>query len=84
MSYWDVSIMAGDSDLTARETACAATENVAADPAQWVYDHRWQLAGQPGWSDAWASAVASGNERPGRDEAVITDGQILAAVQAVK
>jgi hypothetical protein len=31
---------------------------------------------------AYASAVAAGNEHPGGDEAVITDGMILAYVQA--
>jgi hypothetical protein len=37
----------------------------------------------PGWADAWASAEAASNPDPGRDEAVITDAQILSQVQAV-
>lgn len=83
MGYWDISTMAGDTDLTARLSAAAAQEQVPGDPAGWAWDHRWQWAAQPGWGEAWASAVASGNEHPGRDAAVITDGQILSAVQSI-
>jgi hypothetical protein len=42
-----------------------------------------RLAIQPGWREAWESALASGVENPGADPAVITDGQILAAVQSL-
>lgn len=83
MSYWDVSLVAADADLQTRIAACAATEHRSDDPVQWSWDHRWDLAAQPGWSDAWASAVAAGNPAPGRDEAVITDGMVLSGVQSV-
>lgn len=82
MSYWDVATMAGNSDLTLRVQACAATENID-DPYTWAADHMLDLASQPGWSEAWASAVASNNPAPGRDAGVITDGMILSAVQAL-
>lgn len=82
MSYWDISEMSADGDLTARVAACAAQEGKA-DPRNWADQHMLLLAASPGWSEAWASAVASGNERPGKDAAVITDPMILAAVQPV-
>ena len=82
MSYWDTAQMAGDTDLLQRTTACAATEGIV-DPMGWADQHRWELAGEPGWADAWSSAVAAGNPRPGKDAGVITDGMILSGVQAV-
>jgi hypothetical protein len=82
MGFWDISRMAIDSDLQSRVSACAAQEQDA-DPVQWMADHMLNLAAQPGWDAAWASAVAAGNPAPGRDEAVITDGMILSGVQAL-
>jgi len=83
MSYWDVNLLSYDQDIQSRVTACAAVENVSSDPVQWASDHRWQIAAQPGWADAYASALASGVPAPGRDPAVITDAMILSAVQAL-
>lgn len=82
-TYWDVSLVSADVDLQTRVAACAAVEGITDDPPQWSYDHRWQMAAQPGWADAYASALAGGVPDPGRDPAVITDPQILSAVQAV-
>jgi hypothetical protein len=82
MTYWDISTMARSTDLTAREQAAAAQE-LAGDPYQWVQDNALRLAAQPGWAEAWASALAAENPNPGRDPAVITDGMILSAVQAL-
>ena len=82
MSYWDIATMAADSDLFIRCRACAATENIP-DPNQWTSDHMLDLAAEPGWSDAWASAVAGDVANPGRDPGVISDGMILSGVQAV-
>jgi len=82
MSYWDISRMAIDGDLQARVTASAAQEQEG-DPFAWAATNMIRLAAQPGWSEAWASAVAGGNPSPGRDEAVITDGMILSGVQAL-
>ncbi len=81
MSYWDIATMAGDSDLFVRCRACAAQEGIA-DPNGWTSDHMLHLAASPGWSEAWASAIASDNPQPGRDPAVISDPMILSAVQA--
>lgn len=82
MSYWDIAEMANDNDLLLRETACAAQE-VAGDPYVWAGEHRLDLAAQPGWSEAWASARVAAKPNPGKDEGVITDGMILAATQAL-
>ena len=82
MSYWDISEMSRSTSLTNREKAAAAQE-IAADPYEWVAQNVLRLAAQPGWDAAWASALAAGNPDPGRDPAVITDGMILSAVQAL-
>ncbi len=74
--------MAGDSDLTLRIQACAAQE-IDGDPYEWTRDHMLTLAASPGWSEAWASAVAGNVERPGKDPGVISDGMILSATQAL-
>jgi len=82
MSYWDMSEMSYSGSLQRRVAASAAQEQPD-DPTQWMDDNMLRLAAEPGWSAAWASAVAAGNPDPGRDEAVITDGMILSGVQAL-
>jgi hypothetical protein len=80
--YADIAALANDVDFLGRVTACAATEGDP-DPETWTWGHRWEMAGQPGFGDAYASAIAGGVERPGKDPAVITDPQILSAVQSI-
>lgn len=80
-SYWDIAQAAQSESLAQRETAAAAQQGNPGDPYVWARGHAYQLAAQPGWGAAWASAVAAGVPDPGADPAVITDGQILAAVQ---
>jgi len=82
MTYNDVAEMTADFSLIRRLTAGAASESIEA-PEQWVQEHKWELTSQPGWSEAWASAVAGENPDPGKDEGVITDGMILSGIQAV-
>ena len=50
----------------------------------WAQQQPWALSAQPGWDAAYASAIAAKNPAPGADEAVISDGMILAAVQALR
>lgn len=87
MAYSDVAALTGDYDFSLRCQACYATEPGAdaagSGPSTWTAEHIWQLAGAPGFGDAYASAIASGVERPGNDPAVISDAQILGAVQAI-
>ncbi|MFA5608118.1 MAG: hypothetical protein WDA07_13190 [Leucobacter sp.] len=81
MSYNAIAEMALDSDLINRTAACAATEGVTMHPVSWAAERMWQIAASPGWGAAYAYAVQTGKERPGLAEDVVTDAQILAAVQ---
>lgn len=86
MAYSDVAALAADYDFQLRVAACYATETLSTpdtNPPGWAADHAWQMASQPGFGDAYASAIAGGVERPGLDPSVISDGQILAAVQSL-
>lgn len=53
----------------------------------WVDQNRYLWAASPGWGEKWASALVSHEAdpdyEPGNDEAVITDADILATVQAL-
>lgn len=82
MAYWDVASLTQDGDFHQRVAACYSTEAPGqGDPGSWASEHAWQIAASPGFGDAYASAVAGGVERPGKDPSVISDAQILAAVQ---
>jgi hypothetical protein len=88
MAYYDVAALARDQDFLSRVTAAYSQELTAAgqlplDPWSWVYQRQWTFASMPGFGDAYASALASGNPAPGQDPAVISDAQILSAVQYV-
>ena len=86
MSFNSVAALAVDPDFKARVAACYATEEDATSgitPNTWTDLYQWNIASAPGFGDAYAYAVANGNERPGYDEAVITDAMILSAVQAL-
>lgn len=82
MSYLTQALLTEDGDIWKRVTACAAEQGVSA-PTIWVQEHLWQLAVQPGWGSAYATALVEKLENPGLIEAVITDGMILSAVQAL-
>jgi len=82
MAFYDIAVLSQDPDFLYRCTACYATQSEHINPNAWVSEHTWDLAGAPGFGDAYASAIAGGVENPGRDQAVISDEQILAAVQA--
>lgn len=83
MAYSDIALLSADFDFISRTRACASTEGVA-DPVQWASDHQWQMAGTPGFGEKYASALAANVPRPGNDPSVISDGDILAAVQALE
>jgi hypothetical protein len=84
VAYFDVYSMTQSGSLRGRLSAAASTEpDGPADPEGWANEHRWEIVSAPGWGDAWASAVAADNPDPGADPGVITDGMILAEVQAV-
>jgi hypothetical protein len=81
MSYSTVFQCADDQALLDRVTACAAQEG-AFDPMLAATSLRWPLSSASDVEAAYASALAAGNPDPGGDPAVITDGMILANVQA--
>lgn len=83
MGYFDVSLLASDGDFIARTRACVSTEGET-DPINWTNDHIWEMAGTPGFGEKYSYAINTGVENPGRNESVITDGDILAAVQAIR
>lgn len=84
MTYWTVALMSEDADLLARVTACVAIEGER-DPELWTQRYKWAIAAQPGWGDAWEYAINIGHDPStiGKDPAVITDLQILSAVQSI-
>lgn len=84
MGYYEQSLLSQDADFYNRVAACAAVELELGDvqPTVWAGDHLWELAAAPGFADAYSSAIAANVPNPGRDPAVISDAQILSAVQA--
>ena len=85
MTYFDQSQLSTDADFRNRIAAAVATqlESLGLErPTQWADQHQWQIAGAPGFAAAYASAIAGDVENPGRDPSVITDADLLAAVQA--
>lgn len=86
MGYSDVAALAADNDFALRTTAAYASETLgddSTDPPSWQAAHSWDMAAQPGFGDAYASALAGGVPRPGNDPSVISDPMILGAVQAI-
>jgi hypothetical protein len=86
MSYSDQALLSNDQDFLQRLAACGASEHeVPADvhPTLWASEQVWAVAAAPGFADAYASALASGVDRPGWDPAVISDEMLLSAVQAL-
>lgn len=88
MTYSTIATLRQDPWIRDRVAACVATEGIEGRPEEWPIVHAWGLAVQPGWSAAWESALAAHPDdpdyQPGDDEAVITDGMILSAVQLIE
>ena len=85
MAYEHVVAAANDGDLQHRIAAAVVSEtgfDDTTDPLGWAIDNRWWFAAQPGWGDAYHSAVLSFIDRPGLRPGAITDAMILTAVQA--
>ena len=89
MSYLGISQAAADPMLRARITGCIAQEYDGSEHPQIVCDKIiWPCCGEPGWGEAWASAVEAQRQLPpeqrtdiGSDPSVISDSMILGAVQ---
>lgn len=83
MAYYDVFLLHQDADFQGRVASCYAIESGEENPNVWTQEHIWQMAAQPEFGDAYGYALNTGKENPGADPAVITDGQILSAVQSL-
>lgn len=84
MSYSSQSQLANDTMFRDRVSACAAVEVPHShQPVQWMLDHIWWISAAPGFADAYEYALNSDVPNPGNDPAVITDAQILGAVQVI-
>ena len=84
MSYSIQAQLSSDAEFIARVSSCAAEEVPKThQPTQWARDHIWWVAAAPGFSEAYEYAINADNPNPGKDPAVITDAQILGAVQAL-
>lgn len=89
MSYLSISQAAVDPLLRNRIAACVAQEYSGPDHPIAVTDRiQWDCCGEPGWGEAWESALATQEQLPekdrteiGSDPGVIPDAWILTAVQ---
>lgn len=82
MSYRTQALLATDDHLLDRIAACASTQNVNS-PRRWAGDRHWEFSAEPGWDASYSYAITAGVPNPGNDEGCITDGMILASVQAM-
>ena len=84
MSYNHIADAASDSDLRRRVAACFAQNTTGTEqPEALASVHMWRIAADPTITDAYAYGVDTDVPSPGRDEAVVTDAAILAAVSAI-
>jgi hypothetical protein len=94
-SYLSIAAIANDQSMRERMYS-AATQQAhlgnsslqvggpsGSDPIDWVNMNAYLWAASPSWGEKWSSALAGGEEEPGKNEAVITDADILATVQAL-
>jgi hypothetical protein len=86
MAYSDQALLSVDQDFINRLAAAAAVEvdDIPIDMGAvgWSVRHVWYIAAAPGFADDYASAIAAGVPRPGNDQAVISDAELLTALQA--
>lgn len=79
--------IASNNSIIYRVAAQAALEGEQ-QPVAWATTNIWKVASQPGWADDWQYAVDNANPNVNPDtgarDDVISDGKILAAVQAVR
>ncbi len=84
MSYNAIAAAAADPHLKARVAACFAQETSGPErPPALAELHMWRIVANGPIADAYSYAVAANVPNPGKDEAVVTDAAILAAVEAI-
>jgi hypothetical protein len=89
-AYLAISQIAADEAMNNRVRACVTQQDHlgaidinSAAPAFWAADNAYLWASSPTWGEKWDYALSTGNDNPGADAAVITDGDILATIQAL-
>ena len=94
-SYLSIAAIANDEFMRERMIACVTQQqqlgsinvglpNTAApyNAQAWVEANSYVWASSPSWGEKWDYALAANpDSEPGKDSAVITDGDILATVQ---
>lgn len=84
MSYNSIAAAAQDGDLRLRVAACFAQETDGPEqPPALAELHIWRIVANGPIADAYSYAVATNVPNPGKDEAVVTDANILDAVTAI-
>lgn len=83
MSYTTIHQCANDEAFQARLMAAAAQEGAENPEYAMSVQLRWPVSSRTDIEEAYEFAVNSDNPNPGGDPTVITDGQILAAVQSI-
>lgn len=84
MTYNAIAAAAQDHDLRQRVAACFAQETTGPEqPEALASVHMWRIVANGPIADAYSYAVATDVPNPGKDEAVVTDANILAAVTAI-
>lgn len=85
MAYYEQSLLSNDSQFRDRIAACAAVEVELGEthPLTWAGENQWMIAASPGFADKYSYALETGVQNPGRDTSVISDNDILAAVQSL-
>lgn len=92
-TLYTISIIANDPAFQQRLIAGASKENVPGDPVAWVWENRYDLAAAPGWAaavDSWLAANpdfdpdADPANSWATNQAVISDGQIISQIQALR
>jgi hypothetical protein len=89
-AYLTIAEIAADQHMIDRVTACAAQQALQGAPIEfaphWARERAFDWASSPSWGEKWDYARAVHPEsdyQPGKDAAVITDGDILATVQSL-
>ena len=83
MSYNTIHQCANDEAFQARLMACAAQEGHENPEYAMSVLLRWPVSSLTDVEEAYEYAVNSDNPNPGGDDTVITDAQILSAVQYI-
>ena len=83
-TYSTIAQIVDTTAFSERLTACAAQQG-STDPTKWVWTNRYQLASTPSWAEKVDYWRAANPEAPDDgwaiDQAVISDSDILAAIQ---